>query len=89
MAATRSEKILRLNTFWDGSHLSKLGVSYYIDNECSPKESRKIWDHLRKCAKCRLKVGRTVSIDRLARKSLPSQSPEALPKLLARLGLKP
>jgi len=89
MAARKRGKILRLNTFWTGTHLSKLGVSYFIDNECTPAELKKIWEHLLDCEKCRLTVGDTVSTDRIGRESLVKMPPEILPKLLSRLGFKP
>ena len=89
MAAARSGKLLHLNTLWTGVHLSRLGVSYYIDNEFPKGESRRVSEHLSKCAKCRLKVADTVNIDRIALRSLPKPSPRALSELFSRLGLKP
>lgn len=75
--------------FWSRGHLSSLGISNYIDSECPPEESKKIWQHLLKCPKCRLAMGDMARVDRIARKAYPKAPKETLSKLLSRLGLKP
>lgn len=64
--ASQGRRVLRLNTFWEGAHLSPLGISWFLDAELKSSDVKKAWDHLRTCARCRLTVGRTAQMDRIA-----------------------
>ena len=50
-------KVSRFPTFWKNGHLTKIGTSYFADEELPKKDALKACDHVRKCDPCARSLG--------------------------------